>query len=541
MHDSRSIACIVTTVLLTCLWTGCSEEFTSVPRVNLPPETFLAVDTVGATVTSQVQVHWWGDDPDGLVQGFLVSWDGLSWTFTKSNDSLFTIDLGGADSVLALFRVSAVDLEGNGSYDRGVTIEGINFGDEPFSDGDGDGQYDEGELFVDFGAIDATPAQVRYQIKNTAPELTFQFGSDIPPVTLPVASFVLEGSDIDGDETIAYYHISLNDTTRWDRIPGSVSLVTLVGDLSEPVQREVSARVLAGDALEDIGVTVPGLRLDSSNVLYAFAEDIAGAFSDTVGMPGPTGSWFVKKPVGRRNLLLIDDFAGGNPNPDQKYAQILPLVPDSENQTFGDYDFLDIKSSPMPSGIARTLILETMRQYRIVFWYADRAANLDFAQNTIPQFLDGGGKVVFNTGFVNFSDPRGIALDFAPIDSLLTSFVDSTGKRINGFIFRVFEGSKVVSTDSADYPHLFVELTTQAGVGIYGVNPSAPPARVLYELDQPKTGETWIGTPPVCVLGSKGDIVFMTVPFQLLDGADPTGQSHLVALFERIFRQQFGQ
>lgn len=520
---------------------GCSEEFESQPRVNLPPETYLAVDTVGTTVTSRVQVHWWGDDPDGLVQGFLVSWDGTNWTYTKSYDSLFTLDLVGAVTIVAQFQVSAIDVEGNGRYDRDISVGGISFGDEPFIDANGTGQYEPDEPFVDYGAIDATPAGVQYLVKNTPPEIAFQFGSEVPAITLPVASFILEGTDVDGDETIAYYYISLNDTTRWVRIPGSVSLLTLVGDLDDLPRPEVSARALAGDRLEDIGVSVPGLRLDATNVLYAYAEDLAGAVSDTVRMPGPPKTWFVKQPRGRRKLLLIDDFSGGTPNPDQKYSDILQQVPDNEGQTFGDYDFLDIKTSPVPAGIARTFLVETMRQYRIVFWYADRAPNLNFAQNTIPQYLESSGKLIFSTGFVNFTDNRGIALDFAPIDSLLTLLVDSTGAVKNGFVSRVFQGSRIVSTDSTEYPHLYIELTTQAGVGIYGVEPSPPPARVLYQLDRPKSGETWVGTPPVCVLGSKGDIVFMTVPFHLLNGTDPVGQSHLVELFEKILRQQFGQ
>ncbi|HEY4644580.1 MAG TPA: hypothetical protein VIH68_07655 [Bacteroidota bacterium] len=485
-------------------------------------------------------VHWWGDDPDGLVKGFLVTWDGILWTWTTSYDSLFSLDLVGADSILALFRVSAVDLEGNGKYDNALTAGGIDFGTEPFTDTNGNAAYDPGEPFIDLGAIDPTPAQVRYTVKNTPPKVEFQFGSDIPSETLPVASFLLEGSDIDGSETISSYLVSLNDTTNWTRIPGNAQLVTLVGDLSDPSKTVVDARVLIGDKLEDIGVVVPGMRLDAPNVFYVYAEDLAGALSDTVRMPSAARTWLVKKPVGRRKLLLVDDFAGGSPNPDQKYAEILAQVTDGQGQTLADFDRLDIKTFPVPAGIGRTLIFETMRSYQAVLWYADRAPNLNFAQNTIPQFLDGGGKIIFTTGFVNFTDNRGIALDFAPIDSLLTTFFDSTGQARNGFVSRVFQGSKVVSQDSIKYPHLFIELTTQSGVGIYGVEPSPPPAQVLYRLDQPRTGETWVGTPAVCVLGSRGDIVFATVPLHLLNGNDPGGVPHLRDFFQTVIRQQFG-
>ncbi len=34
---------------------------------------------------SKLQVHWWGDDKDGLVIGYLFKWEGIdeNWTFYK--------------------------------------------------------------------------------------------------------------------------------------------------------------------------------------------------------------------------------------------------------------------------------------------------------------------------------------------------------------------------------------------------------------------------------------------------------------------------
>ena len=156
-------------------------------------------------------------------------------------------------------------------------------------------------------------------------------------------------------------------------------------------------------------------------------------------------------------------------------------------------------------------------------------------RNTIPDYLAQGGKVLFNPQFPNFTDPRGLPLDFAPIDSLITVYEDGR----NGFISRVFQSSKIVSQDSMAYPHLYIEQTTNIGVGIYAFEPSAT-AMVLFRLDNPKSGETWLGTPVVSSIGSAQNIVFITVPLHLLNGADPSGNRHLVTFFTKVFRDLFG-
>ena len=65
---------------------------------------------------SSVSLHWWGDDPDGIIVGYFISFDDLNWTFTYSNDSLISFPIYGADT-LYNFRVAATDNSGNGIYD----------------------------------------------------------------------------------------------------------------------------------------------------------------------------------------------------------------------------------------------------------------------------------------------------------------------------------------------------------------------------------------------------------------------------------------
>jgi hypothetical protein len=46
-------------------------------------------------------------------------WEGIdsNWSFTTSNDSIFSLPIGSSDTVYT-FKVSAVDAEGNGLYDQ---------------------------------------------------------------------------------------------------------------------------------------------------------------------------------------------------------------------------------------------------------------------------------------------------------------------------------------------------------------------------------------------------------------------------------------
>jgi hypothetical protein len=64
-------------VLITFAILAACSESPNTPRTNLPPETYLALTPDGdlRTTTSRQHVHWWGDDPDGFVAGYLISFD----------------------------------------------------------------------------------------------------------------------------------------------------------------------------------------------------------------------------------------------------------------------------------------------------------------------------------------------------------------------------------------------------------------------------------------------------------------------------------
>jgi len=147
VNVSLSIAGLV--LLLVLGASRCTELPTPEERGNQRPETFLAVDSVRTEQSSQVHIYWYGDDPDGLVVGFLFSWDFRSWYFTRRNDSLFQLRLRRPDSTFQ-FAVAAVDnsVVWEPPADTSKPI--------PFNDRNGNGRWDppEEEFWGLEGAVD---------------------------------------------------------------------------------------------------------------------------------------------------------------------------------------------------------------------------------------------------------------------------------------------------------------------------------------------------------------------------------------------------
>lgn len=190
---------------------------------NLPPDTHLSLfpDSIIAPGSTLKKIQWWGDDPDGFVKGYRISFDSVNWGFTSANDSTFILSINGNDSTFRFF-VAAVDNQ---------------------------------------GLIDPTPATNLYPVINTPPNVTFDAGTEIPDSTYPVATFKWTGTDTDGDETIRYYQWSLNDTNHFRKIPGNINLLTLTQDSGLAVN---SNNVLYLRAEDNAGALSPIRKMPDS-------------------------------------------------------------------------------------------------------------------------------------------------------------------------------------------------------------------------------------------------------------------------------------
>lgn len=517
-------------ILLILLFAGiasfysCTEKLTSSLVANTPPKThlFLYPDSTVSRQQSKLTLHWWADDPDGLVIGYYITWDGTHWNFTTKNDSTIAFPIEGSE-ITYDFKVAGIDNYGNGVYDNQKIVNGINFGPEPFTDKDSNGVYTPGENFVDIGNIDPNPAEIKLPLKNSPPQIQFlkdKTGQviQLPDTTFTVASFGWEASDIDGDETIQKYYIALNDTSMKIEIPGSTRFITLKA--TPPFTSDViSCDVYLGASIKDpYGVKLPNFKLNAKNTFYIYAVDIAEARGNTLQMPDSAHTWYVKKPTG--NILVIDDY-----NIEDNAATFYNQMFDSLNLK-GKYDVLDIKlgkgtttaATLLPKYIS-PMFTETLKLFKCVFWYTENAPTLDVAQATVGSYVDAGGKILFSMMFPQIFETRGLN-DFLPIDSLSAAPIS------------IIMPNTAVNTTTASaalgYKNLMRDNVGTIGrIWTYYTNPLT--ATNIYTL-----GVT--GSPTIAFKRNDNNIVFIGLPLHRLNG----NGANVKAFFQKVFFGEFG-
>lgn len=424
---------------------------------NLPPDTYLSLrpDSIIAPGTTLKTIRWWGDDPDGFIKGYYISFDSLNWSYTTQNDSTFALHITGNDSTFK-FYAAAID---------------------------------------DDGLIDPTPATNLYPVQNSAPSVVFDAGTELPDTTFPIATFKWTGSDTDGVANIRYYQWALNDTNNFSRIPGTVNLLTLTAD--------------------------SGIALNSDNIFYLRAEDDAGALSPIIRMPDTSRHWYVRNNTSK--ILLIKDmplsqFSVAN----DYFVTALDTI---------SYDVLDIKSNngALIPKIVNPMFTETLKLFDIVIWSANQGnsaadnANFELAQNSLPFYLQAGGKLFFTTGLPNVeSQGQGTLINWAPIDSLSSCTIGFVSGNVS-----------LINTDIA-YP---VIITTPGGLflqRIRGIH-STEPTQIVYRLpiSTPCQANTVVA---IKNSASNPNNILMTMPVYYIN-ADINASKQL---FNKILVQEFG-
>jgi hypothetical protein len=492
------------------LLSSCIKDVVDNPTGNQPPHTgvFLYPDSTISSQPSKIDVHWWGDDPDGFVIGYYFSWDNKNWTFTSANDSLFALQIGAKDTNY-IFYVSAVDDGGNGVYDKDIMQNGIDYGPEPFIDKNGNGVWDEGESFTDIGLIDPTPASIDFPIKNSAPVVAWDQLTVLPDTSFPAMSFGWDATDVDGDETIMKINIALNDTTNPGNIvslDGSVRNISIrATDFSSST---ASADILIGGLESSIATQkLPGLILNGDNKFYVQAEDISGAKSSFISIPGENGTWYVKKPKGK--LLIIDDY-GVVDDAASFYSKMF-----SDSLSLKDkYDVYDYRKQTPP--YLNVTFLLTLKLFKYVFWYTDNGPNLDLLSGSTQKFIDGGGKIAFSMQF-----PQ--TIDLAVLQSFLPIKSDSSDYQNT-----LFGGTKISSDNTQpDYPDL--ELSSSIfRVKSFFLNPLG--GIPIYYLPNNEL-KGYIGFTDL-----EKKLFFIGVPLNKANG----GNANVKSLLQKVFFQDFG-
>ncbi|MFQ5674526.1 MAG: hypothetical protein ACE5G1_01405 [bacterium] len=461
----KTILTICLNLLLSLLIVfGCSDNFTDNPKANQAPKTFVSIFSNRnlSPTTSKITINWWGDDPDGLVVGFIYTFDPTApdvqtwsndspdpkWVFTTKTEETFTLTLAGNDT-LYTFWVKAVD---------------------------------------DADAADSPGAIQDFSIVNSRPIVEFPVATDVPETTFTVATFVWSSSDLDGDDTIAKFQYALDDTSsisNWLDIEPNVKSLTLT----------------ASDGLTE-----------GEHVFFLRAIDLAGATSDIIRMPRQEDDvWYVREPSS--SFLIVDDYNIAD-NTGSFYQTTLQAI-------VGPVDTWDIKSNSNALEPASPIAFtKTLQLFDRIFWYSDSNPNLEKAQVSLPDFLDGGGKIIMSSTFPEFATNQGDPLDFSPVDSL--------GTKIN----RLLRNQLVRPTNryaSQGFPDL--QVNTAIIPFIFPVAPKIS-SDTLYVL--PENPGVWPGTPPMAVINGSSTFVFFGLPISRLDGQGTVSQ-----LFEKILNEIF--
>ncbi|MFA5832754.1 MAG: hypothetical protein WDA22_04665 [Bacteroidota bacterium] len=568
---------------------SCQKDLPNQPKANQSPLTrlWLSSSTTLNETSSRQHAYWYGEDPDGYVNGFLIATpesiatsniafpDTFTYAWTTKTDSIIALPLIKARSIFTIIA-RATD---NTFKEHSLLQEGaiIRLTPQPYWDKNGNGIFDGGDLLLTSlnSSIDKKSASQLLPIRNTPPKVFFSVNPidsatiQQPDTTFTVATFSWYGTDIDGDNTISNFRLALNDSgpnKRWFSISGAVKLVTFIAPrlVTNNATGEVEADVYTGTfpSMQFRG-KISGLKLNSNNVLYIQARDVAGDSSVTITMPSSptTKKWYVKKPTSRM-LVVVDynqfDRQTALNNYRNALEQGLP------GKSFSNFDILDVgygltasekanqfsnpKYGSFVPAYLNPALIHTLKLYDIVMWISDLSPSFIPAQVSLFNYNLTGGKVIFTTGFPTNEKaiiPGAIRTinDYAPIDSISTDTVSTPSKTPpvhTNADTRIPAGTKVFSLESG-YPDLAFDSTQN----IHSVNMrrvyKRTDARYLYELDSSKFYYTngtfrYQGSPEIATIDANRSIVFIAVPLHLLNGR----QKNLPNFFKKVIVDEFG-
>jgi hypothetical protein len=317
------------------------EQNKGVYPPNLAPKTYLSIvgDTLSSTDYRKI-LHWWGTDPDGAIDGYLIRWSG-GWTpaegtsreyggetyeFTRATQDTFPVPLDGTSGVRR-FTVRAVDAE---------------------------------------GLVDPGGASQSFPLHNNAPTLEWNPALPRPASGYPAVAFGFRPTDFDGRATVNRYEIWLDD----DSLNARTVTDTIVGLYPEDFGSDHSTR---------------------ERTFHVRAYDDARAPSNTL-----SHTWTVHWP--QSDWLKIDQVppTGNLANWDRQfYAAVIDSV---LGPTFDRIDLYNGADFTTPEEIGPLLSL-----FKGVMWLTGPyiaanetklARNLAMAEGGIREYVQNGGRML---------------------------------------------------------------------------------------------------------------------------------------------------
>jgi len=491
MFAAMRIIFILTFIFILSLF-SCKENPFGTLKENLNPETFCTTDTIirfgQDRYTTNIQISWWGDDPDGFIKGFEISTDKKNWVFTTKSDSNFTVKI----------------LEGADTFNFVVYIRAIDNNNQK----------------------DLTPAYIYYPVKNSPPTVHFIYSvgnpARNPENTFPVIRFSWDATDPDGDDNIDHFELFMNDTTHKAVIVEHIfnTVVVAANDWS---QNPVRCKVFQGNNMTINVSEMDGLMLDDTNQLLIRAVDKVGeksviAYSNKI---------FVRKP--KSKTLLVNAYSSSVQQREDFYTSNL--------QSIGIINFDILRVNEVVKGAYTQLSADNTTQEMVfslfdnIIWFGkDIDFSMSLAQKTLTTFLNTGGKIFLAVEIATSIDEQAGYLDFSPIDSLV-----SLPKGVNNF--RI-ETDSLVLPLTAGWPVLKSTKISNARP-FYEENTS----QSLYDAKLIKTGgfgkAAWEGKSTVMAkkMNTLGQTIFIICSIEL---HNINGNNNIDQLFTKIFKDELG-
>ncbi|MBI3195659.1 MAG: hypothetical protein HYZ34_14505 [Ignavibacteriae bacterium] len=512
---------------------GCKNEEDK-PLPNKKPKTFFWIypDSTTREGNSRQRIHWWGEDGDGVIRGYLFalgkfldsaghlpSPDTIGWRFTIKTDSIVAFPLLTKRdtfhiAIRALDNTFAIPVPQSKTDTPFFSNALVRFSPTPYWDKNENGTFDGNDIYLSGigNAVDPLGATQPMPLKNQPPKIFFAVDPNTqaetfrqPETTFTAVTFAWYGTDADGDQTISKFVVGLNDTINSSNkisLPGTVKLISLVvpRSVSDTATGIVNADVYTGTYITPpvkVG-TIGGLKLNDLNKFYIQAIDVAGDSSHYIGMPQGNGKWFVKKPQGK--LLIVSDYiVSDSVTALSFYRSMFPQVLGGQ---FAQHEVLNVArglsaQDKKDSKISKNVppfydpaMIFTLHLFDVVFWYTDPYPSLNVAQIPLYEYIHNSrhqGKVIYSTMFETSIDPSGALKDFAPIDSISQVDLVTPSRLLPAQGDTRLLGGSYVFADSSD-PDIFPNLQFNTNVSTHALymRPvyKRPDSRYIYHVQE---------------------------------------------------------
>ncbi|MEY4875601.1 MAG: hypothetical protein RL708_750 [Bacteroidota bacterium] len=388
--SSRIIYFVIIVVAIIASFASCKKQLIGDINANKNPETHTIIDTIirngNTRFPSLVKINWWGDDADGFIVAYEYTFDknitaSTQWKKLKGLDSTFTlITPAGIDTADFIFSVRAIDNK---------------------------------------GAVDESPARVRYPVKNSAPTITFTTGIYNPTYTFPVVRLYWQTNDLDGADNIDHLELIWNDTTLH---PTSISatITSAIFEATTLTSTTTTTKIYPNNITKALDSVVANMKLQANNQLYIRVVDKSKAKSRWVS----SYTFYVRKPSS--TILLVDAYTFTSPTTVSFYAQRMI------NRSHPIFDtmllFKQSAGQYVELGADDATRKKVFKLFNTIIWFGDNTAtSLGIAQKTLTDFSNNGGKIFMVNTLQKLFDANSASLSFTPASSMLeytdTSFL----------------------------------------------------------------------------------------------------------------------